>query len=373
MSDDAEYLANYKPNQLYTHPASQGAYATIVGESEELLGEVDVTSRCKLAVRAFYVRDKSDFNSLKITKLKFHKRFGWQEDGHIQVNSFQTAQMIEFLSVISHLDLSDAKKTKLSLDNIDFDAIRALLGSTKGSVIIKELAESPDLHHDIYAVATKREAIAEFKRMLAESPSERAWQSFFERNPWIFGHGLNYVFLDKVGPKLEARTTGSAFDRPGKTADALMRTRAAISQYVLIEIKKASTDLLKKDAYRSGCWALSDELSAAVTQAQKTTFEFSRDHFRDALKDAQGNDTGETAFAVEPRSFLVIGDMAELRGNDDKVACFELYRRHMRSPEIVTFDELYQRARCIVENISREAEAPADLSNVIDDDDDVPF
>lgn len=95
--------------------------------------------------------------------------------------------------------------------------------------------------------------------------------------------------------------------------------------------------------------------------------EFSRDHFRDALKDAQGNDMGETAYAVEPRSFLVIGDMSELRGNDDKVACFELYRRHMRSPEIVTFDELYQRARCIVENISRETEAP----NVVDDD--MPF
>ena len=60
---------------------------------------------------------------------------------------------------------------------------------------------------------------------------------------------MSYVFLDKVGPKLEARTTGSAFDRPGKTADALMRTRAAISQYVLIEIKKASTDLLKKGTY----------------------------------------------------------------------------------------------------------------------------
>lgn len=176
----------------------------------------------------------------------------------------------------------------------------------------------------------------------------------------MFGHGLNYVFLDKVGPKLEARTTGSAFDRPGKTADGLMRTRAEISQYVLIEMKKDATELLQKDAYRAGCWAVSDELSAAVTQAQKTAFEFTRNRFRDALKDAVGNDTGEVAYSVEPRSYLVIGDMSELRGNDDKVACFELYRRNVRSPEIITFDELYQRARCIVENISAASmvEAP---------------
>jgi hypothetical protein len=48
------------------------------------------------------------------------------------------------------------------------------------------------------------------------------------------------VFLDKVSKKLEARTTGSTFDRPGKRADGLMLTRAEVSQYVLVEIKKTA-------------------------------------------------------------------------------------------------------------------------------------
>jgi len=51
---------------------------------------------------------------------------------------------------------------------------------------------------------------------------------------------------------------------------------------------------------------------------------------------------------------LVVGNTSELKGNDDKIACFELYRRNIRSPEILTFDELLYRARYIVENISRE-------------------
>ena len=85
---------------------------------------------------------------------------------------------------------------------------------------------------------------------------------------------------------------------PGKTADALMKPRAEIRLYVLIETKKGSTDLLRKDPYRAGCWAVSDELSAAVTQTQKTVFEFSRDRFRDVLKDGDGNDTGELAYPV---------------------------------------------------------------------------
>lgn len=66
MSDeDIEYLANYKPDALYTIPAKNGtgAYAALVGDSEQVIGEIDVTDRCKLAVSAFYVQNHSDFGS----------------------------------------------------------------------------------------------------------------------------------------------------------------------------------------------------------------------------------------------------------------------------------------------------------------------
>lgn len=133
-----------------------------------------------------------------------------------------------------------------------------------------------------------------------------------------------------------------------------MRTRAEVSQFVFVEIKKDTTDLLRRgDAYRPGCWGVSAEVSNAVTQVQKTTFEFARKRFRVALKDGDGDDTGETSYSIEPRSFLIVGNTTELRGNDDKIACFELYRRNVRAPEILTFDELLHRARFIVENISQ--------------------
>jgi hypothetical protein len=183
------------------------------------------------------------------------------------------------------------------------------------------------------------------------------------------------VFLNKVGRKLEMQTTGSAFDRPGKRADGLMLTRAEVSQYVLVEIKRDDTDLLQETEYRSGCWGVSNELSNAVTQAQKTVFDFARTRFRDDLKDEFGNDAGHTVYSVEPRSFLVVGNLAQVRGNNDKVACFELYRRNVRAPEILTFDELFQRASCIVENISRESEADAGKSPTfeINPEEDSPF
>lgn len=355
MSEEIEYLANYLPDKLYTHPGKAGTYATIAAEGEAVLGEFDVTTRCKIAVSAFWVQDKSDFGTFKVTKLVYHKTHGWRADGHIQVNNFQLAQIKEILSIISNLNLGDAKKARISLDNVNIGALGALLSSSKGVELVRQLAETPELHQDIYAVAAKRAALNEFEQRMGKGTSEKDWQDFFEVNQWIFGHGLNYVSLERAASTLMARTTGNEFDRSGKTADALMQTRAEVSQFVFVEIKKDSTELLRRgDPYRPGCWGVSAEVSNAVTQVQKTTFEFSRKRFRVALKDGEGYDTGETAYSIEPRSFLIVGNTGELQGNDDKIACFELYRRNVRAPEILTFDELLYRARFIVQNLSGE-------------------
>ncbi len=261
--------------------------------------------------------------------------------------------MRQFVSLIASLDLKEAKKTRLALDNLHIAALGPLLTSSVASEFLKQLATTPELHRDIYAVASKRAALNEFRESLNNTLAEGEWQRFFERNPWIFGHGLNYVFLDRVTDTLEKTTTGSAFDKPGKRVDGLLYTRAEVSQYVLVEIKRNDTDLLQKAPYRPGCWAVSDELSSAVSQIQKTVFEFGRNRLRDNVKDARGFDTELTIYAVEPKSFLVIGNLRRLARNDDQVTCFELYRRNVRAPEILTFDELYYRASCIVDNLSK--------------------
>lgn len=354
MDDDHDYLKKYAASQVYTNPSLKGTYATICGESdEELIGEVGVTSRSKLCVSAFYVKDRADFGTFKLTKMKWHAKRGWEPDGALRINAFQLQQIDEFIRIISHLDLGDADKVRLPLKGLHAKTLSAILASPHGPTLLKELADNPDIHEDIYAVAAKRRALAEFEILLNADVSEKDWQRFFEANPWVFGHGLNYVFLDRATSKLEATTTGSMFDKPGKIVDALLKTRAAISQFVLVEIKKSSTDLLdRRSPYRSGCWGVSAELSNAVTQVQKTTFEFARSRFREQLRDAIGNDLGELAYSIEPRSYLVIGNLRRLVGNDDQISCFELFRRNMRSPEIITFDELYERARCIVDNVS---------------------
>ncbi|MEY9103777.1 hypothetical protein ABIA24_006750 [Sinorhizobium fredii] len=71
------------------------------------------------------------------------------------------------------------------------------------------------------------------------------------------------------------------------------------------------------------------------------------------MTDRDGEPTGETIFTTDPRSFVICGRLAEFeneRGvNERKFGCFERFRRNLLRPEVVTFDELYERARLIVD------------------------
>lgn len=374
MSSDVEYLANYKPDTLYVNPAKngKGAYASLLGENEVFLGEVEVTERFRLAVSAFYVNEREDYSTFKLTKLKYHKTHGWNADGEISINNFQLSQMKNFVSLLSSLNLKDTSKTKISLGDAQIEVLDTILKTDCGAEVLKKIADNPELSEDIFALAHKKSELSVFENLLNDSSykntyvnmhnlkktgDEDIWQHFFECNPWIFGHGLNYVFLDKTGKKLESVTSGYSHDSAGKRVDALMRTRAVISQYVLIEIKAPSASLLKAQQYRAGCWAVHGDLSDAVTQIQKTAFDFTNNQYHKIqTKDHEGRITGEEVFRIQPKSYLVIGNLSELQGNDDKFACFHLYRTSLTSPEILTYDELYERAKCIVETISHKKE-----------------
>ncbi len=352
LNEDSAYIANFKSGRLYINPSAKGgAYASLAEEGEVVIDEIDVGARFKLCVSAFYVADREDFGTFKIHKLKFHKTYGWQPDGSISLNGFQLEKIRRLTEVIASLDLADAQKTRLDLSQISIERLADLLDSDKAEEFTEKLSQSPNLKTDIFALETKRRALCEFEDLLSDDRSEADWQSFFERNQWIFGIGLNFVPLAKVAKKFETVTTGYEFDQPGKRTDALMKTRAEISQFVLAEIKRPDTPLLDKRSYRSGCWPISGELAGAVAQCQKTVFEFEQDRLEVFLKDAEGNRLDEV-YSVKPKSFIVVGDLKELAENTDKIASFELFRKNVSSPEIVTFDELFGRAKALLENVS---------------------
>jgi hypothetical protein len=234
--------------------------------------------------------------------------------------------------------------------------------------LFSELLKSEVTTEDLIAVGYRKKQLGVYRKLLSdnsyfeelknikECTSEGLWQKYFEKNPWVFGYGLGYIFLSGLDDKkLEQVVQGHDFNSHGKRVDSLMKTKGVISNLCFVEIKVHSTTLLDSKPYRSGCWAPSKELSGAVAQVQGTVAA-AVDNLSNQInpKDKHGNPTGEEIFNYQPKSFLVIGNLEEFATdhgvNKDKLRSFELFRKNTVNPEIITFDELYERAKFIVHN-----------------------
>ena len=235
--------------------------------------------------------------------------------------------------------------------------------------LIAQLVENThSLKRDVSALNYRREQLAEFRRLMQEDVNESAWQTFFERNHWIFGYGLSFQFLGAAyEDKLEQMVHGFDVTGRGKRVDALMRTMGRLNSLCFVEIKKATTGLLGNE-YRAGAWPPSAELAGAVSQMQATVHG-AMTAIRERLEptDSDGWPTGEVFYNYEPRSYLVVGNLSQFVCdggiNQAQLRSFELFRRNTWRPEIITFDELYERAKFIV----GDPESAEDIEELEDD------
>ena len=308
-------------------------------------------------IKAKFIEDGRGITHLHIQR--WSTKTGNPMGDQVVLYGEQITKLLEFVENIRRLEIPGPAKFKgneadLSLVHMPDDEARRLLKDRPE--LVAEFARSQITTEDVVALAYRREQLKVFSNLLdrTEFTSESSWQDFFERNQWIFGYGLSYIFTTGLdGRSLQQTLRGSSLVAPGKIPDGIMKTRAAVSALCLVEIKKSSTGLLKSNEYRSGTWAPSAELSGAVAQCQETlrtaTDVLGTNH---RFSDDQGNPTGEELMSVHPRSFLVIGSLDQFQSehgvNASRYQAFEGFRRNLRQPEILTFDELYERARFIV-------------------------
>lgn len=134
-----------------------------------------------------------------------------------------------------------------------------------------------------------------------------------------------------------------------------MKTRGLISNLCFVEIKTHATKLLDDNAYRAGCFAPSKELAGAIAQVQGSVAAAVKNlSDKIYMTDGSGNPTGEEIYNYQPKSFLVIGSLSEFDTehgiNSERLRSFELFRKNTICPEIITFDELFERAKFITKN-----------------------
>jgi len=257
--------------------------------------------------------------------------------------------------------------------------IERLLAENYGEEVWSELISSnPDLATKMAMarVQTNRSKVIEiFKSNLdSNNCDEGFWQDFFTENDWIFGYGLNYQFLHLLNDQPDYG--GRNFSGKGsQKGDYLLRTVADSQFTVLVEIKTPATTLLsyvKSEPRqvknpRNDVWLLSSDLLGAISQIQVNCRTWSIDSQRaENVRPLEK----ENIFTVEPKGILIIGNTKELLRNESIVSCFESYRRNIKNPEILTFDELFKRAEFIVNNKIQPDQTKTDLIN---NHDDLPF
>lgn len=231
---------------------------------------------------------------------------------------------------------------------------------------LRALIESDANASDVIALEHRREVAATMRRWLGDDDAfadaraaagglEKAWQQLLEANPWVLGIGLGGQLLTSWEEgKLEQTVVGRSIKGVGKRSDALMRTAGIVRSLAFAEIKHHQTRVLGEE-YRSGSWSPSKELAGAVVQIQQTVHLASRelgDYIQDQADDGELLGTG--TFILQPRSYVIVGSLDQLTGDSggpipDKVRSFELFRRNLHEPEVITFDELVARAEWHIE------------------------
>lgn len=138
-----------------------------------------------------------------------------------------------------------------------------------------------------------------------------------------------------------------------------------------MEIKKPNTELFGPTQYRNGAWELNKQLTGGVSQVQVNCSKWEKEGSQ--TEDNREALLKEQIFTVQPKGILVIGHTNQL-SEISKRNSFELFRRNTVNPEIMTFDELFERAKFIVERTAtrNEAEEETPMDSELSDDD-IPF
>lgn len=214
-------------------------------------------------------------------------------------------------------------------------------------------------------------ALSEFKSsILDDSKDENYWQHFFANNDWIFGYGLNYQFLTIESD--QPNYGGEKYTGKGKQkGDYLTKTNTENIKFtVLVEIKKPSSKLLavtprtkEEIRYRNGAWLLGSEVLGGVAQVQTNCKSWQKD-----AEDLKNKELiNEEIYTVMPKGILLIGHTKEFDNNIEQLTTFKLFRKGLNNVEILTYDELLERAKFITghdeeDNIETETDEDFDLS-----------
>jgi hypothetical protein len=296
---------------------------------------------------------------------KFDKRtLKPNEYVHFKLDTQQTQKLLEALPKLSAIANTEINRGKNILAVVDASKTLVIEGKEKETIesLLKKNSQDfwdhlatlkPDQLNHIaiqYKHQKYQDALAIFEKHLdSDDWDEEGWEAFFYENKWIFGHGLDYRIMGIV--RKQPHYGGVNYTgKGGQKGDRLMSTEANVKFTVLVEIKKPQTSLLETHkVYRNSAYRLGKEVVGGIAQLQINC----RTWDKSAEKEDNDDLRHKGIYTCDPKGILIVGNTKQLNCSDakesrEKRTSFELFRQNLNNPEIITFDEIYERAKFIV-------------------------
>ncbi|AJC78262.1 hypothetical protein IE4803_CH01019 [Rhizobium etli bv. phaseoli str. IE4803] len=352
-------------------------------------------SRNRMKVKFTFITERNEITKIELRKYKEYKD-GWREqwsgaDDPIGLTHFSFQKIMALLQLMTELDLASVTERRLAIHNgpgpIDketADKVKSIVALPEGHKILDEVLQSGLIQsHDIVNIGYRKAQLAIFKRLLEEPDyldaykaeeglttpqEEKVWQHFFQKNPWIFGFGLDYRYLSILQTEAHIADT----DLGGNDAAIVDFLMGCTNFTVLVEVKKPSTPLFLKNQNRANSWRLSRDFTDAVSQIleQKASWQLKAETNAHKNLNAAGELLRQRT--LDPKCILITSSSGAFAGSERereiKLRTFELFRRDTRNIEIVTYDELYERACFIVSDKGSGSHANTNASDA-----DYPF
>jgi hypothetical protein len=319
---------------------------------------------------------------IKVDKEFHEKDQTGKEKVRIDLDDSTTAEnfwkVIEFLFQFKHLvEIGDFEKAYAVVNAnanaylMEFDS-KAQADKVKALIELLKKAHLSDVEIETVFRENREVSLKHFERLLNEKESwreyqatyrneisgqgeEAVWHHFLKRYHWFLGLNIDIRFIRDLIPEsdLGIRNTEG---RGSPNADFL-----GVSDYTtLIELKTPKTKLFtatKQSTARTNTWSFSSDFIDGISQCLGQKCDWDKNSkSKNLIQGGEILDQNKVR-TVDPKVIFIIGHKGEEFPAEDadvdvivKRDTFERFRRNCRNVEILTFDELYERAYFILHN-----------------------
>lgn len=276
---------------------------------------------------------------------KFRERLRTAKRWYVQNEFLPEIDPEKFPRLVSVNDDAKLVEHKIVREKPSISAARA--GRYESVRAVKQNAEQlakeapgelVELHSEIER-ATLSAMIDQYEKMMQNQLSEDRWQKFFEQNAFI----LSLVFARPIMLiHTQFHAQGSKLDGSGAQVGDFLLKELGLS-LAIIEIKKPSSPLMLSSAYRNTqVFGPHSELSGAVTQVlfQKTQLHSNWLVHQSSLKESLPDAT---------KCVVIAGITPSV---PESQRCFEIFRNACKDVEVVTFDELLNKLKLMLQYLT---------------------